>query len=217
VAARVSGRAGEWVTAGDWLFAHTGPVYLYVGGEKVLRRESIGTFIDWVDDLTALALARGEWNNPADSVRIFSFFDEAAEYYADLLDTATGVEEEGGGIVPPSPAVMVHPNPFSGSTEIRFAAPAAAEAGFGNGSSQEARYLSSATPSAGSAVPVTVSIYDVSGRLVRRLVSEGGAGGTRTVTWDGRNGAGTLSASGIYFCRVGRGSFRSSAKILLIR
>ena len=50
---------------------------------------------------------------------------------------------------------------------------------------------------------VTLRIYDVSGRLVRSLVS--GAvqeAGRHTAEWDGRDGAGAATGAGLYFCRL---------------
>jgi flagellar hook assembly protein FlgD len=49
---------------------------------------------------------------------------------------------------------------------------------------------------------VTLSVYDVHGRLVRSLVDQAEPAGTRAVNWDGRNNAGTRVASGTYFCRI---------------
>ena len=67
-----------------------------------------------------------------------------------------------------------------------------------------------------SAEPARVAIYDVAGRLVRRLDLPWGEG-ERRVTWDGNNGEGLQAASGIYFCRVRAGGMEISKKILLMR
>jgi hypothetical protein len=47
-----------------------------------------------------------------------------------------------------------------------------------------------------------VSVYDVNGRLVRRLYQGHRGGGTRRLNWDGRRADGTLAASGVYFVRL---------------
>jgi beta-glucanase (GH16 family) len=55
-------------------------------------------------------------------------------------------------------------------------------------------------PSAGT---VDLSVYDVSGRLVKRLVAGEVAGaGRHAVTWDGTNDAGRAVATGVYLCRL---------------
>jgi len=66
-----------------------------------------------------------------------------------------------------------HPNPFAGPTHIAF---------------QLAREGS-----------VRLTIYDIQGRRVRRLVEGGLGAGDHDVVWDGRNDAGRAARPGIYF------------------
>ena len=76
--------------------------------------------------------------------------------------------------VDPTPAVaslLIHPNPFAGETRIRYASPR----------------------------PASLAVYDVGGRLVRRLAGEAHEG---EITWDGRDATGRRSASGVYFVRL---------------
>jgi hypothetical protein len=77
-------------------------------------------------------------------------------------------------------ALRVHgavPNPFDSSTRIVFDLPREG--------------------------PVDVSIYSVSGRLVRRLLhGELLAPGRRSAVWDGRLDGGAPAPPGLYFCRV---------------
>jgi hypothetical protein len=49
---------------------------------------------------------------------------------------------------------------------------------------------------------VELAIYDVTGRRVRALVSDGRTADTHTVLWDGTDDAGRRVASGTYFCRL---------------
>lgn len=83
-----------------------------------------------------------------------------------VLQDITGVQGE------PEPTMSIlsnYPNPFAGSTTIKYNLP-----GAGN---------------------VTLKIYDMVGRLVRVLVDEYQAGGEQSVTWNGKDGAdGELSA-----------------------
>lgn len=78
--------------------------------------------------------------------------------------------------VTPSPGRLVasaHPNPFRVGTTIRWDRAS-------NG-------------------PVTIRLYDASGRLVRTLV---GSGGDASLRWDGQNAHGGLVAPGVYFYRL---------------
>jgi hypothetical protein len=65
--------------------------------------------------------------------------------------------------------------------------------------------------------PVTLKIYDVSGRLVRTLVDETRDAGRYDVVWDGRNDGGRGVASGIYFCRMQTADFERSEKMVMLR
>ncbi len=65
--------------------------------------------------------------------------------------------------------------------------------------------------------PVTLKIYDVSGRLVCTLVDVVTKPGAYTVTWRGVNDRGTKVASGVYFYRIGAGDFVQTKKMVLLR
>ena len=64
---------------------------------------------------------------------------------------------------------------------------------------------------------VTVNIYDIMGKQVRTLVNEQRAAGRHEVVWDGKNSAGILAASGMYFYQI---TFRDKVitkKMMLVR
>jgi hypothetical protein len=85
-----------------------------------------------------------------------------------------------------------YPNPFNPYTTIEFTL--AAEAS------------------------VSLSIYNVMGQLVRRLlVNEPRAAGVHRVEWHGVNDGGERVASGVYFCRFAAGDVRDVIKVILIR
>lgn len=64
---------------------------------------------------------------------------------------------------------------------------------------------------------VDLTIFDVSGRRIRVLVSEIKSPGNYEVRWDGRNEAGRMTVTGIYFYRLRIGSFVSVRKMLLLK
>lgn len=64
---------------------------------------------------------------------------------------------------------------------------------------------------------VELKIYDVTGRLVRTLVSENKAPGSYTVQWDGTDARGQAVSSGIYLYRLTAAGFQAQKKMLLIR
>jgi len=83
------------------------------------------------------------------------------------------------------------PNPFNPSTTIQF------------GLAAQGR--------------MTISIYDVSGRLVRTLVDGPRSAGLYKETWDGRDSNGHAVASGVYFYRLRAGTFSETKKMVLTR
>jgi hypothetical protein len=83
------------------------------------------------------------------------------------------------------------PNPFNPTTRIAFGLSAPAH--------------------------VSLRIYAVSGRLVRELVNETRPAARYEETWDGRDGAQRLVASGVYFCRLETGPFTQTKKMILLQ
>ena len=61
-----------------------------------------------------------------------------------------------------------------------------------------------------------IAIYNVNGRLVRRL-SEMLSSGETTLTWDGMDDRGSRAASGVYFARVQADEDTGKGKLVLIR
>jgi len=84
------------------------------------------------------------------------------------------------------------PNPFNPITKIAFTVP----------------------EDAGS---VTLTVYNVSGRVVRRLVDEPLSAGPHSVVWNGRDDAGKNLASGIYFARLTAGGESLLKKMTLLK
>jgi flagellar hook assembly protein FlgD len=64
---------------------------------------------------------------------------------------------------------------------------------------------------------VSLSLFDVRGRLVRRLVSSTQGAGVHTVNWDGRDAAGLQAASGVYFYRLATETKTLQRKMLVVR
>ncbi len=64
---------------------------------------------------------------------------------------------------------------------------------------------------------VSMRVYDVSGRLVRVLVDEVLDAGTYEAVWDGTNGEGRVTASGIYFCRMQAVEYERTLKMVMLK
>jgi len=86
--------------------------------------------------------------------------------------------------------------------------------GYPNPMSSEAR-IEYALPKASS---VDLTVYNISGQVVRRLLSEPSKSpGRYSVRWDGRNGLSQRVPAGVYFYRLNAGSFSETRKLVVIR
>jgi len=71
---------------------------------------------------------------------------------------------------------------------------------------------------AGGHATIGVEVYDVAGRLVRRLDHEARLAGIHEVSWDGRDGAGRPVPNGLYFIRASAGfGLEARTKVLVTR
>ncbi len=80
----------------------------------------------------------------------------------------------------------IHPNPFNSSTTIKYSLP---------------------TPQR-----VTISIFDISGRLVEKLYNDRQRAGHQSLVWNA-----VEKPSGIYFVRIKAGNFVETHKLTLVR
>ena len=78
-------------------------------------------------------------------------------------------------------------------------------------------HLRLGVPSTGAAGRVSVEVFDVRGRLVKRVVDKALDPGYHDFEWDGRDGRNEHVSSGIYFVKVSRNDADVSAKVVLVR
>jgi subtilisin family serine protease len=64
---------------------------------------------------------------------------------------------------------------------------------------------------------VRLAVFDVSGRLVRRLVGAAQEAGRHEVVWDGRDAAGRRAAGGVYFYRLATGGVGETRRMVRLR
>ncbi len=138
------------------------------------------------------------YNTPA--VNRLRGYYEAADKAPDTVQTlaldvdiTTGVRSEAHGQVADIVALVGnYPNPFNGGTAIGYVVGApGAEA--------------------------TLTVHDVSGRLLTTLASGFVSPGRHETRWSGRDDAGREVGTGVYFCRLTSGRTASTVRMLLIR
>ncbi len=84
-----------------------------------------------------------------------------------------------------------YPNPFNPETKIEFSQPTSER--------------------------VSIMVYDLLGREVRRLIDASLEPGYHAVIWDGRDNTGSNVPSGMYFYRLASAGFSDTKKMLLLR
>ena len=87
--------------------------------------------------------------------------------------------------------VRAYPNPMRGTTTLSLTLPESSR--------------------------VDLEVYDINGRLVRRLVDGPVEAGEHEVRWDGKDASGANVASGIYFCRLAADGHEETTKITILR
>ena len=104
---------------------------------------------------------------------------------------ATAVVDEGG--VKPDGFLLAqnYPNPFNAETVIRY--------------------------NIGRKGAVALSVFNLAGQQVRRLVLEARTPGFYQIAWDGRDDRGKEIASGVYIYRLHVGDLAEARKLLLLR
>jgi hypothetical protein len=110
--------------------------------------------------------------------------------YLYAIDISSGTTAVHGSVSPPhtSPALAVSPNPFRSMTVVALDV---ARSG-----------------------PARLSVYDASGRLVRRLLDRSLDAGRLQVRWGGRDDGGARVAPGVYFMQLEGPGGRRTAKLM---
>ncbi len=128
--------------------------------------------------------------NNAGRLEIFNLTDDLANFQA-----TAGAFNQGQQIPERFALYQNYPNPFNPETTIRFDIPRLE----------------------GNSVKVRVSIYNISGQLVRRLIDAEHSPGSYAVKWDGRNESANPVATGVYFYTISAGDFSATQKMLIVK
>ena len=112
-----------------------------------------------------------------------------------------GVEEK-PQVLTSSLRLNAHPNPFRGKTVISYRLSV-----IGENPEPITDYL----------LPITISIYDLSGRLISTLPITDYLSPITEVVWDGRDNKGNKVKSGVYFCRLEVEDYKETKKLIFLR
>jgi hypothetical protein len=161
----------------------------YIWGPELAVLDSDG---DGFTNGTELQDPYGNWSpfdpNPGDSALISNPDDSLS-----TPETGYGIEDEIPGLNPPRAFFLAqnYPNPVTFGTSIDYAIPRSER--------------------------VVMTIYDVSGRVVRQLVNADRKVGKYSVHWDGRNASGRRVSGGMYLVRIKAGNFTATRKLMFMK
>jgi len=114
-----------------------------------------------------------------------------SDFYDPVIVSVTSVDIK-KYIVPDSYTLSQnYPNPFNPETTIEFGLP---KTGF-----------------------VEITIYDIKGKLVRKLVSEQKSAGNHIIKWNANTGFGNRMSSGVFYYRMKCGEFQQTNKMILMK
>lgn len=128
-------------------------------------------------------------NNNQKFSKFYSKEHSNANYRPNLDLTLNPVSNEIPDIADLKLNLLAYPNPFNPTTTLEFDNPNHKKA--------------------------QVSLYDIRGRLIRKLENVEVAGEKSRVTWDGKDKNNKKVSSGIYFCKVKVGSLSNTQKLVL--
>jgi hypothetical protein len=214
----ITWRESDYNTINNCISTHTGLVdmsrtasqsYCAVFDTALATTESELLFKETVSFSTHRGL--GAWRNPAEggshrwdggqfvfiSGRPYRYnHDHLRANVEYILGTCMGepFDPSGGETTPPKLTFQLdqnYPNPFNPVTNIRFVIP--------------------------SKNFVSLTVYDVAGRVVKRLISREMSANSYKVAWDGTNNPAQNVASGVYFYKLIAGPHVATKRMVLIR
>lgn len=173
-----------------------------VSGKTYVKHTSSGTFNGVPNGPTAWTFNWTAPANPPDQITFYAAGNAAngngnnqGDYIYSTSFTSqltTGINDQfASDAIPNSITLSNYPNPFNAQTKISFNLPVAG--------------------------PVDLTIYDIAGRAIRRLVNDDRPAGLNEVIWDGRNDTGDNLVSGIYFVRMATNSDATTRRVVLLK
>ena len=187
------GARGGDDTAGDGVWTAT---HLFPAAETNVVLYKYAIFADGVDTLNAGFESLD--NEAGTGMNHILVIDDASPLFAIPTDFfgsqwgPTGVEPEGRDIVPV--AYRLHqnfPNPFNPITQITYDLPNAAD--------------------------VTITIYNLMGQEIAKLINSKQDAGTHQIMWNGLDQFGRQVTSGVYFYRLQTADYVATRKMMFLK
>ena len=143
------------------------------------------------DTYTVKVTAAGAYEATPDPVTVAAGGMAFLTVSLSVADSSVAVKDNASSIPTGFQLRAAYPNPFNPSTTIAFDMPTAEH--------------------------TTLTVYDVTGRRVRTLVSGPMAAGYHSARWDGRDELGRPVSTGVYYSRLISGEYSATVKMLLLK
>lgn len=85
IAARASGPGHRLILNDTHAFAHTSPVYVQIGKQRIAQRGDVRFWIEWIEKLIARAQERGRFATPEHKKEVIDVFERGLGVYRGLL------------------------------------------------------------------------------------------------------------------------------------
>jgi spore coat protein A len=198
------------------------PIHLHLVSFRILDRQKFNADVDEeTGDVTNLHLigqpkpalaSEAGWKDtavmyPGEVTRVVATFDREGLYvwHCHILShedhemmrryyvgpMAAQPVQEVAALESPLQIESVYPNPFNPQTQVRF----------------DLRVPSH----------VDAAIYDVAGRLVRRLADRSFAAGAHVIEWNGATESGGTASTGVYFLKLRAGDVVTTRRLVMIK
>mgnify|MGYP001111153370 CR=1 FL=1 len=176
--------------------SYDGPQPMTVGNFAFLNRKTSGGQQGEYGEIELNGFGVGEltvdgWDGLANVALVVANTDDSAndmDYDYSADEVDTGI----GDATYSFGLKQASPNPFAGETSIAYSVPT--DGGY-----------------------VEIGIFDVTGREVRRLMSERMPAGGGQAVWDGLDNAGRRVSSGVYFARLDIDGLTASGKLIMLK
>jgi uncharacterized repeat protein (TIGR01451 family) len=167
---------------------------------------TVGAAIDSIENALNTGQNLGFWSGIADDIN-----NRIGVEAADCVNGDSLFRNQPGCEVPDAA-----PGDLDGSG-FSFGSDQLATRAFPNPVQKGGTTIAYAVPSTMSGTHVEIAVFDLTGRLVKRLVSEEKSPGQYTVDWDLRDEGGSSVSSGIFFYRVKAGAEVVTQKLIIMQ
>ncbi len=143
------------------------------------------------NELVYTSLAGMEWNASSSPCPMWRYNRRLNNIAPIHHDVATDIASDGDPLPREYMTAQNFPNPFNSATSIEYAIPRAGD--------------------------VEISVFNLSGQRIRKILVPGQAAGKHRIRWEAVSQAGVILPSGVYFYQVESNNEKATGKMVLVK